>query len=290
MKKQLPSLFKTTLAISILTLASPSANSANLVFPNSSTAWDLGINTIENAGGGISATARAADKRSYTGNPDLQNAAWGHFGSWYTFETKEMATTTISVTAADTTKISPAFTVWRTLGEFDGGTNSGEQNSAEKGTPHSFNQLGEAGDYGTWWMTDNSVNITDPNSNGGVGFTNQGITKTMGYANDGVTSSTQMDSSTLDFGTTYSHNGWGELLTNDGNQNGYAELTLANLEAGWYLVFLGGADGSLAGEIDLNLNISSVSTVPVPAAAYLFGSAMIGLFASSRRKLATTEA
>jgi hypothetical protein len=76
------------------------------------------------------------------------------------------------------------------------------------------------------------------------------------------------------------------MVHSDGTQDGYAELTLTDLAGGWYLVFVGGADGSLAGSnIDLN-----VSSVPVPAAAYLFGSALVGLFASSRRKLTVTEA
>jgi len=292
MKKKLPSLLKATLALSVLTLASPSANAANLVFPKGASSWDMGMNHMH-AGDSISASDTEADKRSYTSNPDLQNASWGHFGSWYTFMTHNTSTTTISVTATDPTNMSPGFTVWRTDGEFDGGTGgTGEQNAAEKGTPHSFNQLGAAGSYGTWWMTDNSTDISDSGTNDGKGFTANGITKTMGYANDGVTSSTQTDPSTTDFNTTYTQNGWGESLTNDGNQDGYAELTLANLEAGWYLVFMGGADGSLVGDTSsktLNLNVSSVSAVPVPAAVYLFGSALVGLFASSRRKLATTQ-
>ncbi len=259
MSKPLITIIKSTLAITALTLASTSAYAANLVGINTSAAWDMGMNHIMHAGASISASNRVTDKQAYTSDPALDGAGWGHLGSWYTFMTHEAATTTISATATDTAAMSPGFTVWRTNGEFDGGTaSSGELSSAAKGTPHSFNQVGNAGDYGNYWMTDSSITN---------GVTANGITQRMGYANDGPEQLI---------------NGWGNAVLSDGIQDGHAELTLNNLAAGWYLVFLSGADGSLLGS---NVNLK-VSSVPVPAAVYLFGSALVGLVASSRKKLA----
>ena len=270
MRKPLSTIIKSTLAVTVLSAASTGAYAAGAVsFTNT---WDMGMNHIMHAGGSISASNQDADKQSYTSNPSLDSASWGHFGSWYTFMTHDIATTTISVTATDTAAMSPGFTVWRTDGAFDGGTGgTGEVSSASKGTPHSFNQVGAAGDYGTYWMTDDSV-ATDGIIPGTTqGASANGILETMGYASDGPAQH---------------QNGWGEHVHSDGNQDGYAELTLTDLADGWYLIFVGGADGSLGGSnIDLN-----VSSVPVPAAVYLFGSALVGLFATSRRKQAVAQA
>ena len=281
MSKPLSTIIKSTIAVTALSVASTGTYAAGAVsFTNT---WDsMGMNHIMHAGGSISATNQEADKQSYTSNPALDSAAWGHFGTWYTFMTHAVATTTISATATDTAAMSPGFTVWRTNGEFDGGTGgTGEQSSAAKGTPHSFNQLGAAGDYGTYWMTDASITTVG----GTAGASAHGIIETMGYANDGKDHYIEDDVTSPNFGQVVQGNGWGEVFTNDGTQDGYAELTLTDLAAGWYLIFVGGADGSLNGS-NINLNVSSVSAVPVPAAVYLFGSALAGLFVSSRRKQA----
>jgi len=283
MRKFLSTTIKSTLAVTVLAVTSTGAYALPAV--NVINSWDMGMNHIMHAGGSISASNQENDKQSYTSNPALHSAAWGHFGSWYTFMTHDVATTTISVTATDTSIMSPGFTLWRTNGEFDGGTGgTGEQSSAAKGTPHSFNQVGAAGDFGTFWMTDASITTVARTP----GATANGIVETMGYANDGKTSYTVTDQDDPDFGKTFTGNGWGEVLTNDGIQDGYAELTLTDLSAGWYLVFVGGADGTIPG-IGSNINLN-VSSVPVPAAVYLFGSALAGLFVSSRRKQTVAQA
>jgi hypothetical protein len=272
MSKSLSTIIKSTLAVTALTVASSGAYAAGAVGLKSSTDWDMGMNHIMHAGASISASNQAADKQSFTSNPSLDSAAWGHFGEWYTFMTHDIATTTISVTATDTAAMSPGFTVWRTDGEFDGGTGgTGELSSQSKGTPHSFNQVGAVGQYGTYWMTDDSVATDGVLPATTQGASTNGILETMGYASDGAHQGA---------------NGWGEMVHSDGTKDGYAELTLTDLAAGWYLIFAGGADGTLAGS-NININVSSV---PVPAAVYLFGSALVGLFASSRRKHAVAQA
>lgn len=256
---------KTTLAAAAIGLSSSSLYAAGAVSIKSATDWDGGLNQINSAGGSISATSQVIDVQSFTSNPALNGAAWAHVGSWYTFFTQETATTTITLTG-EAGSLAPAFSVWNTDGEFDGGTgDTGELSTAAKGTPHSFNAVADPGVYGTWWMTDDSVAISDSGTNGGVGFTANGIIELLGYASDGPDQAT---------------NGWGYTVSSDGLADGIAELTIQGLTDGWHLIFVGGADGSLSGS---NVDIT-VSSVPVPGAVYLFGTAFAGLFAARRRK------
>jgi len=62
-------------------------------------------------------------------------------------------------------------------------------------------------------------------------------------------------------------------------------MTLSDLATGWYAIFIGGTEGTDGVRSGFDLEISNVSAVPVPAAVYLFGTALVGLFASGRRKL-----
>ena len=265
MIKPLPYILKSTLVAAALSVAPTGAYAAGAVFSTDLGELKMGTNSLTK----ISANS---DTQSFTSNEALDNAAWGHVGSWYTFHSHMGKSTT--VTAAAVGDITPGITVWRTDGAFDGGTAGGaggEQSSAAKGTPHSFNQVGAAGDYGTQWMTAASIG----------GNTVAGILETIGYANDGAD---QLDSIANVGGATQvgNGNGWGMQVLSDGIADGIASLTFTSLMHGDYLVFVGGADGTdLGGSINL-----TVSQVPVPAAVYLFGSALVGLFASSRRKLA----
>ncbi len=266
MKKSLPKRLKPALAIAVLSIASTSSYAATAVAGIGGTAqWDNGITNI--IGGGVTSLTKTnanSGNNTFTGNASLNNAAWGHLGSWYTFHTHMAKNILVSADSAGGN--SPGITVWRTDGEFDGGQDgTGELSSASWNTPHSFNQVGAAGDYGTYWMTDNSVSTTA----GVAGNTANGIVQTIGYANDGLA---------------FADNAWGAAVGNDGVADGHAELSFTSSAHSWYLVFVGGGNAaSTAAAIDLN-----VSAVPVPAAVYLFGSALIGLFTSSRRKI--TEA
>lgn len=66
---------------------------------------------------------------------------------------------------------------------------------------------------------------------------------------------------------------------------GFATLTLSNLSAGLYTIFIGGnASGATTG-IDQSYKVNlSTTAVPVPAAAWLFGGALMSLFGANRRK------
>lgn len=278
--KQFSNTLKKTLLAATIFIGSHTAMAAGLVAVNPGTAWDTG-NHLMTAGGTISATNKTTDHVAYTGNPALNNAAWGHLGTWYTFMNHHALDTTISVTSnmADL-----GMTVWRTNGQFDGGTqSSGELSSASKGTPHSFNQTGNAGDYGTYWMTDSALMTTDPTNTG----TANGILETLGYANSGAAQTTNA------WGGSVGSGAFDTSLTNNfetgvsGNAAaGQIDLTLSNLAAGWYLVFIGGSNAAQAAA-PFNLTVSQVAPVPLPAAVYLFGTALMGLLTARRgRKIA----
>lgn len=279
MNLSVQSILKATFAVTALTLASNAAIAAGAITVQDYTVWEGEKNTIDYVGDSISVlsighTNVANNRQSYTGNAALDNAAWGHHGRWLAFEMSTAATTKILVEAVDSSAMSPGFTIYATNGLFDGGTGgTGEVSSKGTGIPHSFNQTGQAGAYGLLWATDTS--ITGGNSD-------NGILETLGYANSGP-------------GQTI--NGWGGEVLHGAHDvsisslyengvsgsvgSGWASLTLLDLQPGWYALFLGGADGSLAGS-PMNVTVSSV---PVPAAVWLFGSALIGLVGTARRKI-----
>jgi len=272
---------KSTLAVVALSLASTGAFAAGAVSVETEANWN-GTGEMDNrighSGGTISASNLQESENGYTGNAGLGNASWGHAGAWYTFMTHHALETTISVVADSAGDMSPGFTLWKTDGEFDGGTGgTGETPNVLSGpqkTPHSFNQIGAAGDNGTIWMTD--VSLTDDN---------HGILETIGYVNAGPeTGATAWDnnagsgnSAIMSDGDIFVGSGWYGSIAGTS-----ATLSLDSLDAGWYALFISGTDGSLDGS-PMTL---TVSQVPVPAAVYLFGTALLGVFASGRRKLA----
>jgi len=289
---------KSTLVVATLSLASTSAFAVDAVDVETSAAWNgtgMMTNHLMGIGGTISASNIAESVNGFAGNAMLGNAAWGHAGAWYTFMTHNALDTTITVSADIAGDMSPGFTLWKTNGEFDGGTGkTSEVPQAAAGpnkTPHSFNQVGAAGDRGTYWMTDSTISTDDSYSpdlgvtTKSVGNSANGILETMGYVNSGsVTGATAWDNNNST-GNVASLSA-GSIMSGTGSYSSVAgesaTLDLDNLAAGWYAIFISGTDGSLTGS-PMSL---TVSQVPVPAAVYLFGTALVGLFASGRRKLA----
>ena len=65
---------------------------------------------------------------------------------------------------------------------------------------------------------------------------------------------------------------------------GYAELMLAYMVTGWYTIYVGGGDhAQIGGLYDVSIS-ANVSAVPVPAAAWLFASGLLGLIGVARKK------
>jgi hypothetical protein len=213
----------------------------------------VGIDTFDtsnqlNNAGQISASARFGLNDSYTDNFFLNYSAWGVNGSWFAFQNQNITDVTITVTGD--AGFVPGVTVWATgAAEFDGGTLgfAGESSTAGFTTPLSFNATGAMGDPGTLWMA---------NGHGGNAI------ETLAYAvaNPNVNHT---------FGT-----GWGETILSgvhdvsltgtfeagiSGNADANAvTLQFNSLAAGWYALYIGGADTTtIGGNYDL-----IVSAVP----------------------------
>jgi len=283
------SLLKTTLAVAVLSVTSSGAYATGV------RTSVLGTGELNMMTTSITQNEANSNVQGYASDSALDSAGWGHAGAWYTFHTHMGAN--YRVTASAVGEISPAISLWKTDGAFDGGENqgTGEISTKSKGTPHSFNQVGNAGDRGLWWATDDSISTnwgglafgydhdnSETTADKTVGNTANGFTQLMGYASDGLTQAA---------------NGWGNSVDSDGNADGIATLDFTSMMHGDYVIFVSGANGTDSGIIPgffdeagdpLGASITlSVSQVPVPAAAYLFGTGLIGLFASARRKIAT---
>lgn len=249
---------KTTLTAAALTFAMAESASA---------AWVGADNTLE-AGTTITNTSANGNKQGWTGNVGLNYDAWGMQGSWLTFQLTSTATTTVTASAAAAT-MAPAFTLYKTDVNWTGYTATGQATGGANGAIHKFSQVAQAGQNGLIWATQMTA--------GGPG-----VVETLGYANSG---------------NSYGSNSFGQAVNAGVNDvsidnlyeagitgsvgAGFASLTLSNLAAGWYTIFVSGANASLTGsQIDV-----SVSAVPVPGAVWLFGSALVGLVGASRRKL-----
>lgn len=266
MSKQITLAVKSALASAIL--ATSSAAVAGTV-DSSTEPFNGGFNSIGAMGDSLIATEQAASAHSYTDNPDLKFSSWGHEGRWYNFEVTAAINTKINVVADNLVNWSPAFTVYRTEGEWGGGTATFVESTLIGNTPHNFNSTGDIGDPGTLWMQKGAAGNNSSYSN---------AVATLAYANSGIAHG----STETNWGEDIQHGvnaKAGLLLYSDGMTGsvgmGTAEITLANLSKGWYTIYAGGADASKRGS---TFSVE-VSAVPIPAAAYLFGTGLIGLFA-----------
>lgn len=195
-------------------------------------AWTSLDNSLD--GGSTVITGSAiGNTNAYTDNPALNGSAWGHTGTWFTFE-NQLGGSDVSVSVNGSAGFVPGVTVWSTAGEFDGGTGSGEVQvnpSALAGTPHVFNATGAIGDLGTGWMSGANGNAT----------------ATLGYAvsNPAI----NLDGSTTSWGEVVqagAHAVEGALASGSTGANS-ATLVFDDLAAGWYAVYVGGADSASAG-------------------------------------------
>ncbi len=227
--------------ILVATLMNNNVYAANAVAIESfSTTNILSGNSISASGFSLQST--------YSDNPNLNHSAWGHNGSWYTFMNHNVTDVTVSVLGDS--NLSPGITVWATgSSEFSGGTTFFGFESSANGffTPDSFNATGAIGNAGTLWMADGQ---------GG------NLKETLGYA---VSGPTHLNS--------ISPTGWGEDIVTGAHdvshtnsfENGVtgnvgansASLEFDNLAAGWYTVYIGGTDHSLAGG-NFDLVVSAV--------------------------------
>lgn len=231
MKMTIQSVFKTTFVAGSLTYA----------LASSAAAWVNDDNFLD-PGTTIQSIAANANKNSYTGNPALTNDAWGMQGSWLSFQVPSPATTVITLTSATTN--APGFTVYRTNGSFTGkGTGV---DKFTNGAIHDFNQVAQAGTAGIVWATDASVTTSLPGNT-----TANGIVETLGYVNasgidytNAYGASVKSGAYDLSVDNLYENGVYGSVGSGVGTTGGlkYATLTLKNLAAGYYTIFLGGTN------------------------------------------------
>ncbi|MCF6250521.1 MAG: hypothetical protein L3J75_04510 [Methylococcaceae bacterium] len=275
MSKQIQAAVKVALTGVILTASAGMAVAGTV--DSSMRTFNGGGTSIGAMGDSLVATGQTTSAHSYTDNAQLNYSAWGHAGRWFNFEVTSNVDTQIKVTADNTANWSPAFTVYSTAGVWGGGTATFTEVGITGNTPHNFNATGNIGDNGTLWMQQGAAGNNPAFSN---------AVATLGYANSGASHA----AATTNWGEQVNsgvHAMAGELTFSSGMTGsigaGTAELTFADLNTGWYTVYVGGADAT-----KLNSPFSvRVSAVPVPAAAYLFGSGLIGLFAARRKALKT---
>lgn len=233
-------------------------------------AW-VGTDNVLEPGTTITNTAANANKQGWTGNSALAYDAWGMQGSWLSFQLTGSSDTIVSASGTTAT-IAPAFTLYRTNSSYTGATIGAS--GGTNGAIHKFSQVAQAGQNGLIWAT-----ATTP---GGAG-----IVETLGYVNSGNSYASNSFGQPVNSGVNdvsidnlYESGITGSVSSSGGITT--ASLILSDLAAGWYTVFVSGANASLTGSpIDVK-----VSAVPVPAAVWLFGSALAGLVGTARRRMA----
>ncbi len=229
----------------------------------------------------ISYTANVPYK-SWSDYGTNENYGWGHTSSWNVIQIGSNADITNNATHDVKLELTNAanrsgFSIW-TSGTAPTTTSVGDGVGF-----HKYNQVRGANDGGI---------TTNHALSGAYGNIIDGHDGWVGYAQNGVTFT----------------NGDGDVIANGGSVNmtsgvvsGYsvdvsnsASLTLYDLASGFYLIGLGGVcpDG-LTTQCQMPSATSStpstytftVSAVPIPAAAWLFSTAIAGFGVISRRKL-----
>lgn len=186
-------------------------------------------------------------------------------------------------------KIHPAFTVWSLSGSTF--TSSGSSNNPT--TTQSPLAYGYTTGGNNSTMGFNQVAAPSPTNNSGFLIAG-GVNGIVGYSNSGFSGWYNGNGDYVGSGSAGASNG------TDANGFRYTDLT-TYLEAGSYLIAVGGscvdlvacgpyqtrtkiADGTTTTVYGTSWHELTVTSVPVPGAVWLFGSAMAGLIGFGRRK------
>lgn len=247
MNKTIPAVFKATLTATAITFAMASHAAE----------WVNGDNLLD-PGTTIQAIAATTNKNSYTGNPTLKNNAWGMNGAWLSFEVPTATNVLVSLTSATTN--APGFTLYRTDGSFTG-KGTGTSDLITNGQIHNFNQVAQAGTAGIIWATDDSVSPSLPGNT-----TANGIVETLGYVNgsnvdyvNGYGQKIDAGAHDLSIDDYYENGVFGNSAVTGGVNK--ANLTLINLAAGFYTIFLGNTN---TGGTDTPIDVKVSAAPPLP--------------------------
>ena len=268
MTNKLQTAIKSILAGAALTAISTGAFASGAVSTTS-------FGTLGNNSSITSSTYSISSATSWTGNASLGGDSWAHTGKWFTFDYTGANQTVIVDIAELTGSKNFAFTVWASGSTvFNGGTGpSGETPTIGFGAPHSFNQVGQLGDNGTLWAADSSV-VT-----GGLG----NLKETLAYNNNGV-------ATTLSGYGEAIHTGVNQVATDNaffaGSVSGQStssneSLVFNDLSAGYYTIFVGGANAATTSASTYDITVTSV---PEPSELLMFGFGLTGLAAVVRKK------
>jgi hypothetical protein len=236
------------------TCATPTIAADAVAFQN----WDGSAGNAPSIGAGaVLSVMKSLPKSNYSDNPSLAFSAWAHAGGspWWMFNLTSPADTVIRLATQDpAAAFKPGLTVWTSsASKFDGGEDGVATEIATNGwdTPHSFNAVGQVGDFGTYWMSGDGV-VTYSNMRRTLAYVVTGP----GHAADttGWGEAIQQGFHDLSGGDVYEHG-----ITGSTGDN-WLELSFKQLQPGWYVLFAGGTDNSLAAQ---NL-VLSISTAPVP--------------------------
>ncbi|MCF7969805.1 MAG: hypothetical protein K9L22_01395 [Methylococcaceae bacterium] len=231
--------------------------------PSYTSKWLNGDNMLE-VGTTIQAVAANSSNNGYTGNPKLENKAWGMQGTWLSFEVVSAAD--VVVTLSSSTMNAPGMTVYRTDGPFVGTDGKGASDKAgTEGAIHSFSQVAQAGKPGLIWATDDSVmDSLEGNT------TVNGIVETLGYVNGSSKDYVNFyeeqilsGAHDLSIDNRFENGVYGSVAQVGGHHatSNYANLTLVNLQPGNYTVYVAGADSDLEGA-PIDVKVSSIPLSP----------------------------
>ncbi len=244
--------------------------------------WDAGGSApVLSAGDTLTVSDHSVLRSNFGGNPALLDSAWAHAGGtpWWNFYLDGSADVTITVSQADATlAFAPGITVWTSGAEqFNGGTsNHSEVSSAGFNAPHSFNAVGQIGDFGTYWMSDPGMgNMVETLAYGYTGAsrdaseTGWGETIVQGVNDVSITDLYEQGIS----------GSWGT----DANGLSFVTLTFSGMQEGWYTLFVGGTDNDLVKNTLFDMTVSA-APVPEPEtwAMLLAGLGLLGLRARRR--------
>jgi hypothetical protein len=220
--------------------------------------WVYGDNILA-PGATIQAIAATTNKNSYTGNPALQNNAWGMNGVWLSFQVTSPTNVLVSLTSKTTN--APGCTIYRTEGNFTG-NGTGTADKVTNGAIHNFNQVAQAGTAGIIWATDDSVFPSLPGNT-----TANGIVETLGYVNGSNVDYVNSYGQRIDTGAhdlsiddLYENGVYGNVAESKGLN--YANLTLINLAAGDYTIFLGNTNTGGA-DTAIDVKVSALTASPM---------------------------